>query len=283
MKNRVWVVFVLGVWIASLKLPLEQEELKMLEFRLNQVYGLIGDALEVFALFEKRFPRNLDELCSSAYMPVACSDIHNPFEEIPLLATPEATPGFFQLVPDSTQHPLAGWIIFYNWVGQRHAFSFPHKWWKPEDMAGYLDPKSYEGWTDEMKTALSVARFLKKSIGDFFTSNGMRSPKSLQELTSQYPYLLKLRNAWSGKYAEPMVISCKGRLPNLREIPEGIEDGTPLLCDWTNWRPTKMPIAIGYAKGKLLQIKCNFDLRSKFPAPTNPDLNRDAPKICFYF
>ncbi len=268
MKKMIWLIS--GVWVATMLSPpldvsspplswLVEETRKRASSPYLQMLDLLQDSVVGYQVFEGKAPAHLQELCASAYMPVDCKDILVPVQNRPILETEEGKPGSFSIAPD-LERPPAVIITYFYPSGKKDTYEVPDQKTRAELIPQLLDPEDVKGWTAEIKTAVQVVRFLRRKLNEYHEYNGYRNPVSLLDVYQVYPILSKLRNPFTGKYAEPRVVDCKLGSLTTQDIPKDTPDGTPVLCPWKIDDFFGTPSPEAYVKGKLyrLRVRCKI-------------------------
>ncbi|MHA2612023.1 MAG: hypothetical protein V2G52_06385 [bacterium JZ-2024 1] len=238
-----------------------------------QTLDILQQGIWAFQVFEKRAPESLEELCASPYIVVECKDILAPFQNVALLQATPKKRGYFSLTPDPTRPP-AVILSYVRGENSVQTYSFPNVSLPAHLIPSLLDEKTVEGWTPEMKTSFLAARFFYIKMDEYKEVNSGKNPKTLEEVYQVFPLLRKLRNPFSGGYAEAVVIPCFGTSPGPGDIPQDIKDGTLVFCKWkqSSFHP---PRPWAYAKGKILEAWLNCDVYFQYYSTYYPE---DSPQ-----
>ena len=249
--------------------------LRQLEAPLSRPMNVLSYAWEMFSLFERRAPQNLQELCSSSYIAVSCGDILDPIWKVPILQT---KPGEgFTLEPDPERAPTGVVLTYTSPKGEKTVVRWLGNTPIPylQNIAFSLNPESGKDWGPEKKVGIAVSRYVNRMMWDFHTVH-RRIPDSMEEFrqfASKYYYFDRLRNAFTGKYAKVVSIPCSESLPTKKELEkEKIEDGTIVFCDWQGRSGT--PLAYPVANSEIYTALCNDRPMGKYLSPSAPGVCR---------
>ncbi len=256
----------------------------------EQIVDVVYMGIEYFQIFEQRSPENLQELCASPYIPVLCKDLIVPERNVSILDIPAGEAGYISLQPVKDEPGMTTKLIYIPLESSEKGIPSPAQKFTVRRGKDFLIREQIKDWTEGMKTTLAITRYLNMKVAihlhqerskirrdDFFRSVYMGMPVSegksrfirekppgaevyenfsLKTVFEKFQILHKLRNPYTGKHAQPGVISCKYTYPRLEEIPENIPSGTPLFCDWTEHHYRPGIYAFPYAERKIFYAPC---------------------------
>lgn len=181
------------------------EYLSTAQYTVFSVYTTLGAAFNIYIDFEGKLPGTIKEVCESPYMPFPCQEILNPYTKKPLLETPAGTAGHVEYKPPQDLKSLPPFLPLYLTVPDWEDNPLSVKERQTFITIGPYSPdyvyKGLLGLEPAWGTAAGMEHLIASSITAFTACTGGRGPQSFEELANMFPYLRKLRNGFTGGYA----------------------------------------------------------------------------------